>query len=219
MKKLILETTAPFQGLPELVAYDEGLFEKEGLIVEWADREQGVEKKVDVTITAPSRSTRSPATASCSSRARRTCTTPANGATTAASTRPRKAAASSAGARSWPIPPWWWRRIRRSTRRNSSPTRPSACRSISARTTSRCTCCRGSSARDEIKLCSAPNGSRYRLKALMDGEVDAVTLDRAAHHARREEGLPDRSARRSSTAPRSRPTGSMPRPMRPSTAR
>src|ERR1700761_7975905 len=40
MKKLVLETTAPFQGLPELVAYDEGLFEKEGLIVEWADRDE-----------------------------------------------------------------------------------------------------------------------------------------------------------------------------------
>src|SRR5256885_3485490 len=39
MKKLILETTAPFQGLPELVAFDEGLFEKEGLQVEWADRD------------------------------------------------------------------------------------------------------------------------------------------------------------------------------------
>src|SRR6266567_2792745 len=53
MRKLVLETTAPFQGLPELVAYDEGLFEKEGLLVDWADREQGVEKKVDVTITSP----------------------------------------------------------------------------------------------------------------------------------------------------------------------
>ena len=31
MKKLVLETTAPFQGLPELVAYDEGLFAQEGL--------------------------------------------------------------------------------------------------------------------------------------------------------------------------------------------
>ena len=29
MKKLTLENTQPFQGLPELVAYDEGLFEKE----------------------------------------------------------------------------------------------------------------------------------------------------------------------------------------------
>jgi NitT/TauT family transport system substrate-binding protein len=53
MKKLVLETTAPFQGLPELVAYDEGLFAKEGLEVEWADREKGVEKKVRTDITSP----------------------------------------------------------------------------------------------------------------------------------------------------------------------
>ena len=30
MKRLVLESTVPFQGLPELVAYDEGLFEREG---------------------------------------------------------------------------------------------------------------------------------------------------------------------------------------------
>ena len=30
--------------------------------------------------------------------------------------------------------------------------------------------------RDMIKLCSAPNGSRYRLDALMNGEVEATTL-------------------------------------------
>jgi NitT/TauT family transport system substrate-binding protein len=53
MKKLVLETTAPFQGLPELVAYDEGLFEKEGLRIEWADREKGVEKKVEPQVTSP----------------------------------------------------------------------------------------------------------------------------------------------------------------------
>jgi NitT/TauT family transport system substrate-binding protein len=52
MKRLVLETTAPFQGLPELVAYDEGLFEKEGLQIEWADREKGVEKKTDTSITS-----------------------------------------------------------------------------------------------------------------------------------------------------------------------
>ena len=39
MKKLILETTAPFQGLPELVADKEGLFAKEGLTIEWVERE------------------------------------------------------------------------------------------------------------------------------------------------------------------------------------
>ena len=30
--------------------------------------------------------------------------------------------------------------------------------------------------REEIKLCRAPNGSRYRLDALMKGEIDATTL-------------------------------------------
>jgi len=52
MKKLVLESTAPFQGLPELVADDEGLFEKEGLLIEWADRDQGaapIETERDVT--------------------------------------------------------------------------------------------------------------------------------------------------------------------------
>ncbi|HXP94714.1 MAG TPA: ABC transporter substrate-binding protein [Candidatus Binatia bacterium] len=53
MKKLVLETTAPFQGLPELVAYDEGLFEKEGLIIEWAERGSGVEQKTQAAITSP----------------------------------------------------------------------------------------------------------------------------------------------------------------------
>ena len=104
MKKLVLETTAPFQGLPELVAYDEGLFAKEGLEIEWADREKGVEKKVETDVTARRASTRSPATASCSSRARPTCTTPANGATTAACRTPASAAASSAAAPSSPMP-------------------------------------------------------------------------------------------------------------------
>ncbi|MDE2477214.1 MAG: ABC transporter substrate-binding protein [Alphaproteobacteria bacterium] len=52
MKKLVLETTAPFQGLPELVAFDEGLFEAEGLQIEWADRDKGVEKKTETGVTS-----------------------------------------------------------------------------------------------------------------------------------------------------------------------
>jgi len=52
MKKLVLETTAPFQGLPELVAFDEGLFEAEGLHIEWADRDKGVEKKTEANVTS-----------------------------------------------------------------------------------------------------------------------------------------------------------------------
>jgi NitT/TauT family transport system substrate-binding protein len=53
MKKLVLETTAPFQGLAELVAYDEGLFEKEGLIVEWVDRDKDADKRLQKNITSP----------------------------------------------------------------------------------------------------------------------------------------------------------------------
>jgi NitT/TauT family transport system substrate-binding protein len=52
MKTLVLETTAPFQGLPELVAYDEGLFQKEGLKIEWVDRESS-DKSTDVNVRGP----------------------------------------------------------------------------------------------------------------------------------------------------------------------
>ena len=53
MKTLILETTAPFQGLPELVAYDEGLFEKEGIKVEWADRKVRENRTAQTDIESP----------------------------------------------------------------------------------------------------------------------------------------------------------------------
>jgi NitT/TauT family transport system substrate-binding protein len=51
MKKIVLETTSPFQGLPELVAYDEGLFTKEGIQVEWAERDEAGIKTADTSIT------------------------------------------------------------------------------------------------------------------------------------------------------------------------
>ncbi|HEY4135644.1 MAG TPA: ABC transporter substrate-binding protein [Alphaproteobacteria bacterium] len=51
LSKLRLETTAPFQGLAELVAYDEGLFAKEGIEIEWMDREKGVDKSPQMHIT------------------------------------------------------------------------------------------------------------------------------------------------------------------------
>ena len=51
-KTLNLETTAPFQGLAELVAYDEGLFAKEGITINWIDREKGVDKSPQMHITS-----------------------------------------------------------------------------------------------------------------------------------------------------------------------
>jgi NitT/TauT family transport system substrate-binding protein len=52
MKKLVLETTAPFQGLPELVADKEGLFAKEGLEIEWVERESE-DKSTNVNVNTP----------------------------------------------------------------------------------------------------------------------------------------------------------------------
>lgn len=52
-RKLLLETTAPFQGLPELVAYDEGLFAEEGLDIEWVERGQKAPRNTDTTVTTP----------------------------------------------------------------------------------------------------------------------------------------------------------------------
>ena len=53
MKTLRLETTAPFQGLAELVAYDEGLFEREGLTVEWIERDEAGVKTVESLAPSP----------------------------------------------------------------------------------------------------------------------------------------------------------------------
>jgi NitT/TauT family transport system substrate-binding protein len=52
LKKLVLETTSPMQGLAELVADDEHLFEKEGLTIEWTDREEGVDKTPQLDVTS-----------------------------------------------------------------------------------------------------------------------------------------------------------------------
>ena len=59
MKTLNLETTAPFQGLAELVAYNEGIFEKEGISITWVDRDPtenvvSITKTIDTDIKDPS---------------------------------------------------------------------------------------------------------------------------------------------------------------------
>jgi NitT/TauT family transport system substrate-binding protein len=52
-KTLVLETTSPFQGLPELVAFNEGLFAREGLDVQWAERDEAGIKTIDAKISDP----------------------------------------------------------------------------------------------------------------------------------------------------------------------
>ena len=44
MKTLVVEHTAPFQALPELVADAEGLFAKEGIKIEWVNTNEGADR-------------------------------------------------------------------------------------------------------------------------------------------------------------------------------
>lgn len=53
VRELVLENTMPFQGLPELVADNEGLFAAEGLTVRWVDRTRTAPKATDRGITDP----------------------------------------------------------------------------------------------------------------------------------------------------------------------
>src|SRR6266404_5280225 len=48
MKTLIIEHTAPFQGLPELVADAEGLFAREGLQIAWVNTNEGANQDTAV---------------------------------------------------------------------------------------------------------------------------------------------------------------------------
>lgn len=52
-RKLVLENTLPFQGLPELVADNEGLFAAEGLEVSWVDRTRTAPRATDRSVTDP----------------------------------------------------------------------------------------------------------------------------------------------------------------------
>jgi len=176
VKTLVLETTAPFQGLPELVAYDEGLFEKEGLRVEWADREQGVEKKVDVTITSPKGVNPFTSHGKLFEKGQADMYNACEwgnycrvGSTNAGSRQlGRRAIVSYAAMVVAPDSPVYTPQ-QLANKVIGVPfyfgTHYIALHML-----------QGFVRREEIKLCLAPNGSRYRLAALLNGEVDAVTL-------------------------------------------
>jgi NitT/TauT family transport system substrate-binding protein len=176
MKKLVLETTAPFQGLPELVAYDEGLFKQEGLDVEWADREKGVEKKVKINIHNPKDA--DPFT----SHGRLLEQGKADMYNACEWGNYCRVQATDAGSRQI------GRRAIISYAalvvRGDSPVYTP--QQLANKTIGvpfyfgthyiALQLLEGFLPRDLIKLCSAPNGSRYRLAALMKGEIDATTI-------------------------------------------
>jgi NitT/TauT family transport system substrate-binding protein len=53
MKTLIVEHTAPFQALPELVADAEGLFAREGLNIRWVDTDEGADRDAHTDVLNP----------------------------------------------------------------------------------------------------------------------------------------------------------------------
>jgi NitT/TauT family transport system substrate-binding protein len=53
MKTLVVEHTAPFQALPELVADAEGLFEKEGIKIEWVNTDEGADRNARTDVLSP----------------------------------------------------------------------------------------------------------------------------------------------------------------------
>src|SRR5256714_7641934 len=176
MKKLVLETTAPFQGLPELVAYDEGLFEKEGITVEWADREQGVEKKVETHVTSPKGVDPFASHGKLFEQGRADMYNACEWGNycrvqeTGAGSRQvgRRAIVTYSALMVGPDSPVFTPQ-QLANRTIGVPfyfgTHYIALHMLE-----------GFLRREEIKLCRAPNGSRYRLAALMKGELDATTL-------------------------------------------
>src|SRR3989440_2075545 len=176
MKRLVLETTAPFQGLPELVAYDEGLFAREGLCVEWADRDQGNERKIDTSITNPKGVDPFLSHGKLFEQGLADMYNACEwgnycrvGSTGAGSRQlGRRAIVSWAAMMVAPDSPVYTPQ-QLANRVIGVPfyfgTHYIAMHML-----------QGFVRRDEIKLCQAPNGSRYRLQALLKGEVDAVTI-------------------------------------------
>jgi NitT/TauT family transport system substrate-binding protein len=175
MKKLVLETTAPFQGLPELVAYDEGLFAKEGLAVEWADREKGVEKKVDTTITSPRGVNPFTSHGKLFEQGKADMYNACEwgnycrvGSTRGSRQLGRRAIVSYAALCVAPDSPVYTPQ-QLANRVIGVPfyfgTHYIAIHML-----------QGFVRRNEVKLCYAPNGSRYRLDALLNGEIEATTL-------------------------------------------
>jgi len=176
MKRLVLESTAPFQGLPELVAYDEGLFAREGLAVEWAERDKGGARKTAVDVTSPKAVNPFVSHGSLLEQGKADMYNACEWGNycrvqeTGIGSRQvgRRAIVGYAALVVAPDSPVYTPQ-QLADRTIGVPfyfgTHYIALHMLE-----------GFVPRHMIKLCSAPNGSRYRLESLMKGEVDAVTL-------------------------------------------
>ena len=176
MRKLVLETTSPFQGLPELVAYDEGLFAKEGVEIVWAERDEAGVKSADTSITDVKAANKFVSHGTLLEAGKADmynacewgnyCRVQETGAGSRQLGR-RAIVTYSALVVAPDSPVFTPQQLANKT--IGVPfyfgTHYIALHMLE-----------GFLPREEIKLCRAPNGSRYRLDALMKGEIDATTL-------------------------------------------
>src|SRR3984957_7879710 len=175
MTKLVLETTAPFQGLPELVAFNEDLFAKEGLTIEWADRDSDVEKKTKTDVISPAGLNPFSSHGKLLEQGRADMYNACEWGNYCRVQDTKKGS----------------RQIGRRgivtyaaiVVRPDSPVytaQPAAARSVGVpfyfgTHYLALHLLQGFMTRDQIKICSAPNGSRYRYDAMMSGEVEGTT--------------------------------------------
>ncbi len=177
MRKLVLETTAPFQGLAELVAYQEGLFEKHGLSVEWVDRDAGTSPTLRTDISDPEGLDPHSSHGRLFEQGRADMYNACewgnycrvqDSAVDAGRQVGRRAIVTYAGLVVRPESPVYTPQ-QLANRLVGVPfyfgTHYLALHMLE-----------GFLSREEIRLCSAPNGSRGRLDAMMSGEIEATTL-------------------------------------------
>ena len=134
-KQLVLETTAPFQGLAELVAFNEGLFAKEGLDIKWADRDRDVDKTPQLHVTSHKGVNPFSSHGKLLEEGKADLYNACEWGNYSRVESPRSAADRSAAAQSSLSRPSSCGRIRRSRRRSNSRTDRSACPFSSARIT------------------------------------------------------------------------------------
>ena len=190
MKKLVLESTSPFQGLPELVAYDEGLFEKEGLTIEWADRDEAGIKVADTSLTDVKGADPFVSHGTLLEQGKSDMYSACEwgnycraGATQVGSRQVGRRGIVTYGAIVVRPDSPVYTPQQLAGRRVGVPfyagTHYLALHMLE-----------GFLPRDQINVCRAPTGSRNRFNLMMKGEIEATTLTRALHLPRREEGLP-----------------------------
>lgn len=212
MKKLVLETTSPFQGLAELVAYDEGLFAKEGIQIEWADRDEAGIKTSDTSIKDVKATNMFGSHGTLLEQGKADMYNACEwgnycraGGTNVGSQQVGRRAIIAYGA---------------IVVRPDSPVYTP--QQLAGRTVGvpfyagthalALQLLEGFLPRDLINVCSAPNGSRNRFDLMMKGEIEATTLTEP-YITLAEKRAAGSSARDSSTAPRSPPTASTRKPM------